>query len=125
MLKEILVYLRRKNKLSQYELAERLGFSRGKLANYEQGSRQPDYETIIKIAEYFDVTVDYLLGKDGDQRLDKKTKELVNEKEAIMKKIATEFPDIDLMFKDMENMTAEDFQDVYDYIKFKMSQKGE
>lgn len=44
-------------------MAERLGVSRGKLANYEQGSRQPDYETLQQLADYFDVTTDYLLGR--------------------------------------------------------------
>jgi len=65
MLGEKISSLRKMRKLSQYELAERLGFSRGKLANYEQGSRQPDYDTLKKIALFFDVTTDYLLEKDG------------------------------------------------------------
>ncbi|KPV41990.1 helix-turn-helix domain-containing protein [Alicyclobacillus ferrooxydans] len=55
----------RKNKgLSQYELADRLGFSRGKLANYEQGQREPDYATLKQLADFFEVTTDYLLGHD-------------------------------------------------------------
>ena len=33
------------------------------LSRYESGERKPDYETLIKIADYFDVTTDYLLGK--------------------------------------------------------------
>lgn len=53
--------LRKEKGLSQYELADRLGFSRGKLANYEQGTREPDYETLIKIADFFEVSTDYLL----------------------------------------------------------------
>jgi HTH-type transcriptional regulator, competence development regulator len=63
MLGERIAKLRKEKKLSQYDLAERLGFSRGKLANYEQGSRQPDYDTLEKIADYFEVTTDYLLGR--------------------------------------------------------------
>ncbi|PGT60348.1 transcriptional regulator [Bacillus cereus] len=55
--------LRKNKKLSQYELADRLGFSRGKLANYEQGTREPDYETLKKIADFFDVSTDYLLDR--------------------------------------------------------------
>lgn len=64
MFNKKLIELRKNLKLSQYELAERLGFSRGKLANYEQGTRQPDFETLEKIADFFDVTIDYLLGRD-------------------------------------------------------------
>lgn len=61
--KDRLVFLRKELKLTQYELAEKLGCSRGQIGNYEQGSRQPDQETLIKIADFFDVSIDYLLGK--------------------------------------------------------------
>lgn len=47
-----------------------------------------------------------------------------SERDAIIHKIATEFPNIDLMFKDIESWTTEDFEDLYDYIKFKNSQKN-
>ncbi|MET3508429.1 helix-turn-helix domain-containing protein [Halalkalibacter oceani] len=63
MLGQRIASLRKQKGISQYELADRLGFSRGKLANYEQGSRQPDYDTLNKIADFFDVSVDYLLGR--------------------------------------------------------------
>ncbi|WP_353739176.1 helix-turn-helix domain-containing protein [Cytobacillus oceanisediminis] len=68
MLGERIATLRKEYNLSQYDLAERLGFSRGKLANYEQGSRQPDYDTLIKIARFFDVTIDYLLGESFERK---------------------------------------------------------
>lgn len=63
MLKDRLILLRKQKKLSQYDAADRLGFSRGKLANYEQGSREPDYETLKHIANFYDVSIDYLLGR--------------------------------------------------------------
>jgi len=43
-------------------IAERLNLSRGLLSNYEQGRRAPDYETLILIANFFEVSIDYLLG---------------------------------------------------------------
>ncbi|HDU1203620.1 helix-turn-helix domain-containing protein [Listeria monocytogenes] len=61
--------LRNKKGISQYKLAEELGFSRGQIANYEQGSREPDYDTLLKIANYFNVSTDYLLGKDDNSDL--------------------------------------------------------
>lgn len=68
MLGDRIAKLRKKKGLSQYDLAERLGFSRGKLANYEQGSRKPDYDTLMIIASFFDVSVAYLLyGKADDE----------------------------------------------------------
>ncbi|CAN2247250.1 helix-turn-helix domain-containing protein [Bacillus vallismortis] len=70
MLGKRIAALRKEKGLSQYELADRLGFSRGKLANYEQGTREPDYETLIKIADFFDVSTDYLLrGKDKSSNI--------------------------------------------------------
>jgi transcriptional regulator with XRE-family HTH domain len=63
MLSTRLSKLRKDKGLSQYEMAKRLGFSRGQLANYEQGTRAPDLETLQKIADFFEVTVDYLLGR--------------------------------------------------------------
>lgn len=63
MLGQRLAELRKFKGLSQYEMAERLGVSRGKLANYEQGSRQPDFDTLSKLADFFGVSTDYLLGR--------------------------------------------------------------
>ena len=49
MLGKKIAELRKNQKLSQYDLADRLGFSRGKLANYEQGQREPDYDTLKRL----------------------------------------------------------------------------
>lgn len=59
--------LRKERKMSQYDLAEKMGFSRGQIANYEQGTRQPDFETLQQFADYFDVSTDFLLGRDTKQ----------------------------------------------------------
>ncbi|EDN8509184.1 TPA: helix-turn-helix domain-containing protein [Listeria monocytogenes] len=62
--------LRKKKGFSQYKLADELGFSRGQVANYEQGTREPDYQTLLKIAEFFNVSTDYLLGRDDNNLAD-------------------------------------------------------
>jgi transcriptional regulator with XRE-family HTH domain len=62
--------LRKQRGLSQYELAKRLGFSRGKIANYEQGSRHPDYETLQQIADFFEVDRAFLLGDTDNESKD-------------------------------------------------------
>lgn len=46
--------------MSQSELAKELCVSRSCISNYERGSRYPDYEMIKRIAEFFDVFIDYL-----------------------------------------------------------------
>lgn len=62
-----LVLLRKNKNLSQYELARLLNLTRGQIANYEQGKRQPDYDTLKMFAEFFNVSTDYLLGLAGKQ----------------------------------------------------------
>lgn len=54
--------LRAQRSLSQYALAERLGLSRGIIGNYEIGARQPDFGTLCLIADFYEVSTDYLLG---------------------------------------------------------------
>jgi transcriptional regulator with XRE-family HTH domain len=48
--------------VTQKHLADVINISPSTLANYVQGSRNPDYDTLIAIAKYFNVTTDYLLG---------------------------------------------------------------
>ncbi|MCG0905953.1 prophage P1 protein 8, phage transcription regulator, Cro/CI family [Lactiplantibacillus plantarum] len=66
MVAEPLKELRKKEAgLTQERLAMQLGMAKTTLASYEQGKRQPDLETLSKIADRFSVTTDYLLGKNG------------------------------------------------------------
>lgn len=58
--------LRRDADLTQEELAARLGIDRATLASWETGRRQPDLDMAAKIADYFRVNVDYLLGRTDD-----------------------------------------------------------
>ncbi len=59
---ENLKLLRKEQGLTLDQLAMQLGLTRQVLSRYERGERQADYSTLIKIAKYFDVSVDYLLG---------------------------------------------------------------
>ena len=61
-LSERLKALRTRHDMSQQKLAESLNLSRELLSNYEQGRREPDYNTLILISNFFDVSVDYMLG---------------------------------------------------------------
>ena len=70
MFNDRLVLLRKRKGLSQYKLAEILNLTRGQVANYEQGKRQPDYETLKMFADFFNVSTDYLIGRSDDPKLD-------------------------------------------------------
>ena len=55
--------LRKANDIPQWKLAQVLGIDRTTVTNYETGKRMPDVVLLCKIADYFDVSVDYLLGR--------------------------------------------------------------
>lgn len=55
--------LRSSSGLTQAEMAEKLGISRSTIGMYETGAREPDFETLEKIADFFNVDIDYLLGR--------------------------------------------------------------
>jgi transcriptional regulator with XRE-family HTH domain len=55
--------LRISKKVSQDEVATYLGITQQAYANYERGARNPDPETLSKLADYFSVTTDYILGR--------------------------------------------------------------
>lgn len=55
-------------KLLQKEIAEAVGISVRTYQRYETGERTPDTDTLIKLADYFDVSTDYLLGRSDDPK---------------------------------------------------------
>ncbi|WP_144459951.1 helix-turn-helix domain-containing protein [Bacillus pumilus] len=61
MLGKRITYLRKQAGLTQVELAKKLNVSRSALSQYELGTREPNYDLLIKIANFFEVTTDYLL----------------------------------------------------------------
>lgn len=58
--------LRKEFKITQPELAEKIGVSKGMVSFWENGVCEPTATNIIKIAQYFSVTCDYLLGVTDD-----------------------------------------------------------
>lgn len=56
--------LRKKCGLTMKELGIEIGVAESTISQYETGKRQPDYETLLKLSEYFGVSVDYLLGRE-------------------------------------------------------------
>lgn len=60
---ERLKFLRSRKGITQQELADAVGVSRTAIAGYERLNKQPSFDLLIKMAEYFKVTTDYLLGK--------------------------------------------------------------
>ncbi|WP_368200609.1 helix-turn-helix domain-containing protein [Agathobacter rectalis] len=59
----ILKLLRTEKEMSQQELADALGISKSSINMYERGERQPNFEVLEAIADFFNVDIDYLLGR--------------------------------------------------------------
>ena len=57
--------IRNKKGLTQIQFAEKFNISSGTIAMWETGKRAPEKDTIIKLAQFFDVSTDYLLGNDN------------------------------------------------------------
>ena len=104
---ERLIGLRQKNGLTQREVAQFLGVDRTTYVKYERGDSETNFDTILKLADFFDTTTDYILGKTNNP------KSLDEQLEGI------EFA----LFGEVRDMTDEEKQDVLEYIKFKKSQK--
>jgi len=55
--------LRKELNLSQEELGKKFNVNKGSVSNWENDNRNPDFNTLNKIADYFNVSIDYLLGR--------------------------------------------------------------
>ncbi len=66
-----LKFLRKKAKISQLKLAMDLGISQNTISRYETGEREADYQTLIALADYFDVSIDYLLERTDNPKMNK------------------------------------------------------
>lgn len=55
--------MRKNTHVTQKELAKKLKLAESTISMYERGERQPDYETLQKLANFFEVSTDYLLGR--------------------------------------------------------------
>lgn len=57
---------RKAKKLTQHDLSKLVGINRSTYAKYETGDNEPDNDTLQKLADFFDVSIDYLLGRVND-----------------------------------------------------------
>ena len=59
--------LRKERNISQLKLALDLNMNQNTISRYENLEREADYKTLIRIADYFSVSLDYLLGRDKNE----------------------------------------------------------
>ena len=61
--------LRQQKHISQLKLAMDLGLNQNSISRYETGEREADYKTLIAFADYFDVSLDYLLERTDEPKI--------------------------------------------------------
>lgn len=64
-----LLEIRKKLNLTQIEVASPLGITVASYSRYERGEREPDFDTLIKLADFFKVSIDYILGRQESEEL--------------------------------------------------------
>ena len=69
--------LRKQMGLTQQGIADKINTSRSCISNYESGNRQPDNETIKVLADFFDVSVDYLFGRSNVRGIAKNNEKVI------------------------------------------------
>lgn len=82
MFPDRLKFLRNNKRKTQQEMAEFLGMTRQGYAKYENGQGEADFDTLKRLANYFEVTTDYLTGNSNDPKLTEESLErIINDPE--------------------------------------------
>ncbi len=63
--------LRKSRGISQLKLAIDLNMNQNSISRYENGDREADYATLVRFADYFDVSVDYLLERTDNPKVNR------------------------------------------------------
>ena len=63
--------LRKQKNISQLKLAMDLHLNQNTISRYETGERQADYKTLIMFADYFNVSIDYLLNRTDNPKINR------------------------------------------------------
>lgn len=102
---ERLKHLRSKNNLNQDELASKINKKKDSISKYEHNKAFPEMPILIKIADYFKVSIDYLLGRSDIRQI---KEEITNDELNLIN-----------IYKELDPNTK---KEVVEFIKFKQSQ---
>jgi len=103
-----LIELRKKKGKNQAEVAKFINVSQVAYSKYETGKSEPSYDILTKLADYFDVSVDYILGRDEMPTL----------------KIPKEYKDLQVAFYDgIKDLKQEDIDELVKFMEYLKSKK--
>jgi HTH-type transcriptional regulator, competence development regulator len=119
-----------RGKTTQEEVAGRIGISRARYSHYENGRSEPDTDILNKLADYYDVSVDYLLGRtdDPNETLNNKgsNSSSLDEINKLVKEYGIEqfgFFDIE-KWKDLSQEDIEEIKKHFEYVVFQAKQRN-
>ncbi|MGN9865945.1 HTH-type transcriptional regulator Xre [Bacillus swezeyi] len=92
-----------RGKRTQEDVAKQIGVSRARYSHYENGRSEPDYETLKKLADYYKVTIDYLLT--GAEK-EKSLQDMLDD------------PDLQIAYRDMQEFSRESRQQAIEFIQY-------
>ncbi|MBR8660726.1 helix-turn-helix domain-containing protein [Brevibacillus sp. NL20B1] len=92
-------------KIRQEDVATKIGIARTTYAMYEQNKREPDNETLQKLADFFGVSVDYLLGRTDDPASINKSERPLTELE-------------NLFFYELDKLSEEDKKKALEHVRY-------
>ncbi|MCK8824691.1 helix-turn-helix domain-containing protein [Fuchsiella alkaliacetigena] len=122
--------LRKENNIYQKDLAKELGLKQQTISLYESNKRQPDYDTLQKIANYFNCSTDYLLGR-TDQRnpgqANKKIKQALADNPELMEfweEVSTR-EELLLMFKQTKDLKPSSIKRIIEIVKLIEEEEAE
>lgn len=113
MLGDKIKKLRKERHITQSELANAIGLSRSSIGMIESNKQGTGNDSLIKIADFFDVTVDYLLSEDDAENIEKKERDYsltINEQENIDMEAQKILDELSMSFSKNKNiLTEEDY----------------
>ena len=116
--KDMLKYLRMRENLSQAELADKLGTAKSTISMYEVGQRSPDIETLELIADFFNVDMNFLLGREIEDGY------YINVDAREFAQFLYENPDYKVLFDASRNVKKDDIEFVKQMLdKFKEQER--
>lgn len=108
--------LRQTSGYTQQEFADKIGISRSTIGMYETGAREPDFETLEIIADFFNVDTDYLLGRTNKTTLLPESSYYLNEDARDMAEFMFKNPEYKVLFDASRKVKKEDISFVKEMI---------
>lgn len=107
---ETLVKLRKQDELTQTEAARRMGITRSALSMYETGKREPDFETLELIADFYNVDMNTLVGGSSEPAPPLSLEEIVNKDPELTELLtrARDDPSIRMLFSVTKDVSPAD-----------------